>query len=494
MSDFSQRIAQLSPAQLQALRQRLKRKDAAPENGDGKITPRRQRTNVSPQSFSQQRLWILDKLQSGNPAYNLPTPMRFLGKLDVVVLERVLNEIVRRHETLRTRFEAGTEGPVQIVEPAAYFELPVIDLSHLAADEREQEARRLGNQDAQQPFDLSCAPVWRAQVLRLSETDHLLLFIAHHIVTDVWSFTVFLKEIMETYKAFAAGQPAPLPELPIQYADYAVWQREWLQGEVLERQLAYWKENLAGAPVLLELPTDRVRPPVQTFAGTRLSLQLGRELTDALIELARRQGVTLFMTLLAIYKVLLHLYSHQTDIVVGSPAINRKGDVENVMGFFVNTVAIRTDLSGNPRFCDYLKQIREATLAAFSHHDVPFERVVEELAPERNLSHPPLYQAAFASQNVRLHPFEVPGLKLDRMELDSCYSRFDISLMLVDSDDGIWGRMEYNTDLFAKQTMRRMVADLPGLMKGVCAAPEQRVRAIPMLTVEKRRQISSGRR
>jgi hypothetical protein len=493
MSDLSQRIAQLSPAQLEALRQRLKRKDAAPETADGKIAPRRLHSNVNPQSIAQQWLWNLDKLQPGNPAFNLPSPMRFLGQLDVVVLERVLNEIVRRHESLRTRFAAGTEGPVQIVEPAAHFELPVIDLSHLAADEREREARRLGNQDAEQPFDLSRAPLWRAQLLRLSETDHVLFFITHQTVFDAWSFVVLVKEIQDNYKAFAAGQPAPLPELPIQYADYAVRQREWLQGEVAERQLAYWKENLSGAPVL-QLPAVRVRPPVQTFAGTRLSLQLGRELTDALIELARRQGVTLFMTLLAIYKVLLHLYSHQTDIVVGSPAINRKGDVENVMGFFVNTVAIRTDLSGNPRFCDYLKQIREATLAAFSHHDVPFERVVEELAPERNLSHPPLYQAAFASQNVRLHPFEVPGLKLDRMELDSCYSRFDISLMLVDSDDGIWGRMEYNTDLFAKQTMRRMVADLPGLMKGVCAAPEQRVRAIPMLTVEERRQISSGRR
>ena len=491
MSDFSQRIAQLSPAQLQALRQRLKRKDAAPENGDGKITPRRQRTNVSPQSFSQQRLWILDKLQSGNPAYNLPTPMRFLGKLDVVVLERVLNEIVRRHETLRTRFDAGTEGPVQIVEPAAYFELPVIDLSHLAADEREQEARRLGNQDAQQPFDLSCAPVWRAQVLRLSETDHLLLFIAHHIVTDVWSFTVFLKEIMETYKAFAAGQPAPLPELPIQYADYAVWQREWLQGEVLERQLAYWKENLAGAPVLLELPTDRVRPPVQTFAGTRFSLQFGKELSEALIELTRRQGVTLFMTLLATYKVLLHRYSRQTDIVVGSPVANRKGsDVEKLIGFFVNSVAIRTDLSGNPRFSDYLKQVRKATLAAFSHQDVPFERVVEELAPERNLSHSPLFQAAFTFQNVRLQPWEVPGLKLTSIDVDSGHTKFDFSLTLVDYDDGIWGRVEYSTDLFTNQTIRRMLAHLQELMKGVCAAPEQRVRAIPMLTVEERRQIS----
>ncbi|HXQ69518.1 MAG TPA: amino acid adenylation domain-containing protein, partial [Pyrinomonadaceae bacterium] len=491
MSDLSQRIAQLSPAQLEALRQRLKGKDATPETSEGKIRLRRQRSNVSPQSFGQQRLWILDKLQPGNPAYNVPTPMRFLGKLDVAILERVFNEIVRRHELLRTRFATAAEGPVQIVEPAAHFALPLLDLSHLPADEREPEARRLGNQDAQQPFDLSRAPLWRMRLLRLSETDHVLLFILHHIVTDVWSFTVFVKEIMETYKAFSAGQASPLAELPIQYADFAVWQREWLQGEVLERQLAYWKENLAGAPVLLDLPADHVRPPVQTFAGTRVSLQLGRELSDALIELSRRQSVTLFMTLLAVFKVLLHRYSHQTDIVVGSPVVNRKGpDVEKLIGFFVNTVAIRTDLSGNPRFSDFLKQVREASLGAFSHHDVPFERVVEELAPERNLRHSPLFQVAFAFQNVRLHPWEVTGLKLTSIELDRGHSQFDISLVLVDSDEGIWGRLEYSTDLFADQTIKRMLAHLQELLKGVCATPDQRVRAIPMLTVEERRQIS----
>ncbi len=479
MNDFSQRIAQLSPAQLEKLRLRLKRKEKT-------SSIQRRQVNVAPQSFPQQRLWILDKLQPGNPAYNIPTPMRFHGELNVEVLESVLNEIVRRHESLRTRFTSTSDGPVQIVEPAAQFTLPIVDLTHLPEDEREEEARRLGNQDAQQPFDLSQAPLWRARLLRLSETDHVLLFTAHHIVTDAWSLTVLVKEMIELYKG------STLPELPIQYADYAVWQREWLQDEVLERQLEYWKKNLDGVPVLLELPTDRVRPPVQTFAGARFFLQLDKELSEALVELSRRHGVTLFMTLLAAFKVLLHRYSRQSDIVVGSPVANRKrAEIEKLIGFFVNTVAIRTDLSGNPSFSEFLKQVREASLAAFSHQDVPFERVVEELTPERNLSHSPLFQAVFALQNMRLDPWELPGLKLSSIELDSGHSKFDLSLTLVNSDDGICGRVEYNTDLFTEQTIKLMMAHFRELLKGVCAAPDQRVRSIPMMTAEERQQISA---
>src|ERR1041385_4588101 len=290
MNDFSQRIAQLSPAQLQELRQRLKRKETAPVNSEANISARPQRTNVTPQSFAQRRLWILDKLQPGNPAYNIPQPMRFRGKLDTRVFERVLNEIVRRHESLRTRFSSTTEAPVQIVEPFSQFTLPIVDLTHLPQDEREPAARKLGNQDAHQSFDLSQAPLWRAQLLRLAEEDHVLLLTLHHIVTDAWSLSVLLKEIIQLYKAFSAGQESPLPELPIQYADYCLWQSERLQGEVLERQLAYWKKNLAGAPALLELPTDRVRRPVQSYNGTRTVVHLGKELSESLVALSRQHG------------------------------------------------------------------------------------------------------------------------------------------------------------------------------------------------------------
>src|SRR6201991_285531 len=432
MNDFSQRIAQLSPAQLQELRQRLKRKETAPVNSDANISARPQRTNVTPQSFAQRRLWILDKLQPGNPAYNIPQPMRFRGKLDVKVFERVLNEIVRRHESLRTRFSATAEAPVQIVAPFSQFTLPLVDVTHLPEDEREQAARKLGNQDAHQPFDLSKAPLWRAQLVRLAEEDHVFLFTIHHIVTDAWSLSVFLKEIVQLYKAFSAGQDSPLPELPIQYADYSIWQSERLQGEVLERQLAYWKKNLAGAPALLELPTDRVRPPVQSYYGTRTVVHLGKELSEALVEFSRQQGVTLFMTLLAGFKVLLHRYSGQTDIVVGSPVANRNStDVEKLIGFFVNTVAIRTDLSSNPTFTDFLKQVREVSVAAFSHQDVPFERVVEELMPERNLNHSPLFQTVFALQNIRLAPWALPELEFSSIDLDSGHSKFDLALTLA---------------------------------------------------------------
>ncbi|HXQ69970.1 MAG TPA: condensation domain-containing protein, partial [Pyrinomonadaceae bacterium] len=491
MNDFSQRIAQLSPAQLQELRQRLKRKETAPVNSDANISARPQRTNVTPQSFAQRRLWILDKLQPGNPAYNIPQPMRFRGKLDVKVFERVLNEIVRRHESLRTRFSATAEAPVQIVAPFSQFTLPLVDVTHLPEDEREQAARKLGNQDAHQPFDLSKAPLWRAQLVRLAEEDHVFLFTIHHIVTDAWSLSVFLKEIVQLYKAFSAGQDSPLPELPIQYADYSIWQSERLQGEVLERQLAYWKKNLAGAPALLELPTDRVRPPVQSYYGTRTVVHLGKELSEALVEFSRQQGVTLFMTLLAGFKVLLHRYSGQTDIVVGSPVANRNStDVEKLIGFFVNTVAIRTDLSSNPTFTDFLKQVREVSLAAFSHQDVPFERVVEELMPERNLNHSPLFQTVFALQNIRLAPWALPELEFSSIDLDSGHSKFDLALTLANSDHGIWGRVEYNTDLFDEQTIKRMMGHLQELLGSVCAGSAQQVRALPLLSRTERRQLA----
>ena len=491
MSNFSKRIAQLSPAQLETLTLRLKSKEAVPPVSEMKITARRKGTNISPQSFAQQRLWILDKLKPGNPAYNIPTPMRFLGALDVVVLERVLTEIVRRHESLRTRFSAVDEELVQIVEPSFQVALPIADLSHLTEDEREKEARKLGNQDARQPFDLSQAPLWRAGLLRISQADHILLFTAHHIVTDAWSLSVLLKEIVRLYKAFSQGQPSPLPELTIQYSDYSIWQKEWLQGEVLNRQLTYWKRTLAGAPVLLELPTDRPRPPIQTFYGAKVFLQLSKELSDALVALSHRQGATLFMTLLAAFKVLLYRYSHQADIVVGSPAANRKtSDVENLIGFFTNTLAIRTDLAGNPGFSDFLQQVRKAALEAFSYQDVPFERVVEEVTPERNLSHSPLFQIVFALQNIRVEPWDLPGLKLSSIELDTGHAKFDISVSLVHSGQGIWGRLEYNTDLFDEPTIRRMIAHLQELLKAICVAPEQGIEHIPLLTVEEHRQFA----
>ncbi|HEX8149647.1 MAG TPA: amino acid adenylation domain-containing protein, partial [Pyrinomonadaceae bacterium] len=491
MSDLTKRIARLSPAQLEALRLRLKSEEAAPQTPAPAVAPRRRETNVSPQSFAQQRLWILNRLQPGNPAYNIPTPMRFVGRLDVTLLERVLTEIVRRHESLRTRFAADGGEPVQIVEPPCPVTLAVTDIGHLAEDEREAEVRRLANQDAQQPFDLSQAPLWRARVVRISERDQVLLLTMHHIITDAWSLSVLLREIVQLYKAFAAGRPSPLAELEIQYADYSVWQREWLRGEVLERQLAYWKQNLAGAPALLELPTDHRRPPVQTFNGARLSLNLGKPLSDALAEFNRREGVTLFVTLLAGFKALLHRYSGQADIVVGSPVANRKGaEVEKLIGFFVNTVAIRTKISGDPTFRDFLRQVRDAALGAISHQDVPFERVVEEVTPERNLSHSPLFQTVLALQNIRIEPWDLPGLQLHPIEVDSGHAKFDVSLSLMNSEQGISGRLEYNTDLFEGGTIRRMVEHLKELLGAAVAAPERRLRELSLLTGEERRLLA----
>ncbi len=488
MSDLSKRITQLSPAQLGKLTRRLTSKEATPLV---KIAPRKQGTNIIQQSYAQQRLWILDRLHPGNPAYNITMPMRFFGGLNVAVLERVLSEIVRRHESLRTRFSSNDDSPVQIIDAPLHVDLPIVDLTHLPAGKRETEARRLANQYARQPFNLSQTPLWHAHLLRLSTDDHVLLFIMHHIITDAWSLSVLSKEINELYRAFSAGQPSPLAELPIQYADYAVWQTEWLRGSVLDEQLSYWKQNLNNAPALLDLPSDRPRPPVQTFNGARLSLHLSKTLSEALVELSRAQDVTLFMTLLAAFKVLLYRYSGQTDIVVGSAVANRKStDGEKLIGFFANTLAIRTDLSGNPTFRDFLQQVRKVSLGAFSHQDVPFERVVEEILPERKLSHSPLFQAAFALHNVRMEPWDLPDLTLSSIEIDSGYVKFDILLSLMNSEQGIYGQIEYNTDLFVEPIIKRMISHLQELLEGVVVAPDRRLLALPLLTADERSQLS----
>ena len=347
---------------------------------------------IFPPSFGQQQLWLLDRLLADGSVYNVLAVVRLVGALEIETLRKALREVVRRHEVLRTRFEVEDAMPVQVITPELKFELEVEDFSALPAPEREAEALRRAQEAAAQPFDLERAPLLRARLLRLGESEHWLLLTQHHIATDGWSSGVLRRELSVLYEAFREGKPSPLPELPVQYADYAVWQRDWLRGEVLEEQLSYWKHTLADLPVL-ELPTDRPRPAVAINRGGHLGFELGEDLARALKELGRREGATLFMTLLAAFQVLLYRYSGQEDVAVGVPlAGRRRPELEGLIGFFVNMLVLRGDLSGEPTFKDYLARVRTQALAAYAHQDMPFAKLVEELAPTRNLSRNRLFQ------------------------------------------------------------------------------------------------------
>ena len=404
------------------------------------------RDSTLPLSFAQQRLWFLDELEPASPAYHVPTAYSLVGRLDVTALERAINEIVHRHEVLRTTFAEEDGEAAQIIAPSLLVPLPVVDLGSLPEDERDSEARRLAVEDANAPFDLEQGPLLRARLLRLRDEEHVLLVDMHHIVSDGWSMGVFRRELAELYTAFSQGRPSPLAALPVQYADYAVWQRQWLQGETLARQLAYWKERLQGAPEL-QLPTDRPRPARLTFEGARLPFSLPVELSRAIVALSRREGVTLFMTLLAAFQTLLYRYSGQEDIVVGSPIANRdRSEIEGLIGFFVNTLVLRTDLSptaaGPLNFRELLGRVREVCLGAYANQHLPFEKLVEELRPQRDLSRNPLFQVMFAVQNAPRAAMEMEGLAVTPMALDSGNVRFDLECHLWQEGEGIRGTLD----------------------------------------------------
>ncbi len=445
---------------------------------------------VFPVSFAQQRLWFLDQFEPGSPFYNVPTAVRLSGRLDVVALERTLNEIVRRHESLRTTFTALDGEPMQVISPSLTLPLPIVDLRHLPEAEREAEAMRLAQEEAKRPFDLSRGPLLRTTLLWLDEEEYLFLLTMHHIICDGWSIGVFIGELTALYTAFSAGKPSPLPELPIQYADFAVWQREWLQGEVLEEQLAYWKQQLGDDPGILELPTDRPRPPIYTNNGAVLSRKLSKELADALQALSREEGVTLFMTLLAAFQTLLHRYTGQEKISVGTPIANRnRAEIEGIIGFFVNTLVLRTDLSGNPTFRHLLKRVREVTLGAYAHQDLPFEMLVDALQPERDMSHTPLFQVMFILQNAPVQGQELPGLTLSQVETHPGTSTFDLTLSMAEGPDGLEASVEYNTDLFDAATIRRMLDHFQTLLEAIAADPDRPIAELPLLTEAERQQL-----
>ncbi|NOK35298.1 non-ribosomal peptide synthase/polyketide synthase, partial [Corallococcus exercitus] len=462
-----------------------------------KLPPLRRasRDQPLPLSFSQQRLWFLEQLEPGLATYHMPAAIRVKGPLDTDAFERGLAEIIRRHDVLRTTLHASGGEAFQVVSDRWDWHLPRVDLSALPGEQREAEVRRMALAEATKPFDLTRGPLLRLSLLKLAEGEHQLIVVMHHIIADGWSITVLIQELSALYAAFVQGRPSPLPELAVQYADYAVWQREWLREEELERQLSYWRQQLADAPPVLELATDRPRPPVQTFRGAAFPVHIPRELTGALKALAQREGVTPFMLVLATFQVLLSRYSGQRDISVGSPTAGRRlAELEPLVGFFVNNLVLRTRLDGDPSFREVLRRVWETTLGAYAHQDIPFEKLVEELRPRRDLRHSPLFQVWFVLDKARLADFTTGGLTLSTVETDAGVSRFDLALFLSDAEEGLTGTLDYNTDLFDTSTIARMAEHLGVLMEGIVRAPDTRLSQLPLLPEHERQQLWTNAR
>ncbi|HEY0082166.1 MAG TPA: amino acid adenylation domain-containing protein, partial [Pyrinomonadaceae bacterium] len=437
----------------------------------------------APLSFAQQRLWFLDQLEPGSPAYNIPAAVRLTGALNVAALERTLDEVVRRHEVLRTVFVSEAGQPRQLVREHTAQTLEVTDLSHLPQVEREVEARLRASEEAQRPFDLGRGPLLRTSLLKLGAEEHVLLLTMHHIVSDGWSAGVLVREMGALYAAYAQGGESPLEELTIQYGDYARWQREWLQGEVLEEQLGYWREQLAGAPPVLELPTDRPRPASLSLRGGREIFTIAEGTAEALRALGRSEGATLFMTLLAAFDVLLARYTGQDDIVIGTPIAGRtRAEVEGLIGFFVNTLVVRARVDAELSFREVLGRVKEACLGAYAHQDVPFEKLVEELHPERSLTHTPLFQVMFSFQVAGAERLRLAGLELEGIGTEAEASKFDLTLWITEGEHGLNASIEYNTDLFDATTIERIAGHLRVLLDAAAADPDRRVSALPLLT------------
>lgn len=470
---------------------------------------------IFPASFAQQRLWFIDQLVPGNTFYNVPTALRLTGSLNYTGLKQTFNEIVRRHEALRTRFGIVEGQLFQVIAPTLTISLPIIDLQQLPAEECELKAKQLVNEESQRPFDLASGSLLRLMLLKLDETEHILLLNLHHIICDDWSIGVLIRELSAIYTAFTFGQPSPLPELPLQYADFAHWQREWLQGvgvtheSPLQGQLTYWRKQLDGISVL-NLPTARSKPaskdvpPESLYQGASRFLELPPSLSEALKKLSQQEGVTLFMTLLAAFQTLLYRYTQQEDIAVGSPIANRnRSEIERLIGFFVNTLVLRTNLSGNPTFQELLGRVREVTLGAYAHQDLPFEKLVEELHPERSVSRHPLFQVVFGFENAPMEALELPGLTLSPLTIDFKTTRFELEFHLWEDSQGfrrLWGErwehlegirgvVVYNTNLFDEATITRMLGHFKTLLEGIVANPQTRIANLSILNESERHQL-----
>jgi amino acid adenylation domain-containing protein len=445
---------------------------------------------ILPTSYAQQRLWILDQLEPGNPAYNMPSAVRLTGTLNTSALLRGINEVIRRHEVLRTTFAPGDGGPSQVIRPELSLAVPVIDLSQLPASLCERESERVMAEESQQSFDLQRGPLVRATLLRRGAQENVLLLSFHHIVSDGWSLAIFVEELTELYACYSKGVPSTLPDLPVQYADYALWQRDILQGDQFEAQLAYWKKKLEGPIATLELPCDSPRPAIRTFRGESLSFDLSQELSESIKALTRSEGATLFMTLLAALKVLLHRYTAQSDIVVGAPIATRSvSEVERLIGCFLNTLVLRTDLSGNPSFREALARVREVTLGAYANQEVPFEKLLEELRVTRPLDRTPLFQVFFNVLNFPETRIELPGLAVEVLTIPEMDSKFDLTIYVSEHDGRIKLTSLYNAGLFTQERMKEMLRQYEALLLQIVAGPDLPVAAYSLVTEAARRLL-----
>ncbi len=448
------------------------------------------RTQNSPLSFAQQRLWFLEQLAGENATYNIFLALKIEGTLNQNALTQALQTIVNRHKTLRTSFTAIDGYPVQIVAPHLEIPLTVIDLGKLSQKQQENQVKHLAQEEANQPFDLAIAPLFRAKLLRRKDTSHILLLTLHHIITDGWSMGILKHEFSTLYQDALEGKFPSLAPLPIQYIDFSHWQRNWLQGKVLEQQINYWKNQLADIPPLLELPTDKPRPAIQTFTGKSQEIQLSAELSQQLKNFSQQSGVTLFMTLLTAFGVLLFRYSHQEDIVIGSPIANRnRSEIEPLIGFFANTLALKIDLQNNPSFRELLTRVKEMCLNAYSHQDLPFEKLVEELQPPRSLSYHPLFQIVFILQNTPSSTVNLTDLTITPFKVEKQTSKFDLTLSVHETTSELAGTWEYNTDLFEDATISRMIGHFQTLLAGIIANPDLAVTKLPLLTATERHQL-----
>ncbi|MGD2087794.1 MAG: amino acid adenylation domain-containing protein [Candidatus Aminicenantes bacterium] len=477
MSNNSENIQNLSPGERRALLAQLLQEEI-------------HRPEMFPLSFAQERLWFLDRLEGPNSTYNVWLVFQLKGLLQTKQLENSVNTVVQRHEILRTTFVLKDGEPMQVVAKCLFIPLPVLDLQRVPPEEQSREVQQLALSEVQKSFDLEKGPLLRLKLLKTSEKEHVLVLSMHHIISDAWSMRIFLQEIIVLYNAFLKGEPSPLPEISLQYADFSTWQRKFLTGEVLQKQLNYWKQRMADVPSLLELPTDRPRPPLQAYAGRVEYMKIGSELTKKLKLLSRELGSTLFMTLLSAFALLLSRYSGQTDIVIGTPIANRtRKEIEPLIGFFVNTLMMRIDLSGNLSFAQLVKRVRQMALESYEHQDLPFEKLVEELQPERSLSHSPLFQVFFVL-NAKDGEFSRSShLEISPLEIQRNTAKFDISLSISESSKKLRGKMEYSTALFDASSICRMLAHFQALLGAVVAQPGQGFDQLSLITETEKRRL-----
>jgi acyl carrier protein len=446
-----------------------------------------------PISFAQKRLWILEQLDPGKPTYNIPIALRLDGELDLAAAERAMTEVVRRQEGLRACFREVDHRPVQVIREPFPFELPVVDLRSLPPPARDAESERLALREARRVFDLERGPLLRGCLLHLAGDRRVVLLTIHHVISDAWSMAVLVQEFAAIYGAFVEGRPSPLPEPPIQYVDFAEWQRRWLSGEVLERQLEFWRRQLRPPLSTLELPADRQPPAEPTARGRDHLFRLGPEIAGPLAELSQQQGTTLFMAMLAAFTTLLYRLTGETDVIVGTDVANRNWEeTEGLIGFFVNLLVLRTDLSGSPTFRQLLDRVRATALESYAHQDLPFDQLVSELRLERGSGTTPLVDVLFVFQNAPVAPLELPGLRLRPLEIDYRVSRFNLGLFMDEADGELSGRFTYRTDLFSPAAIERLAGRLRALLAGLVADPDRPIDELDLRSEEERRHRTAS--